>query len=189
MTSKSQLYLHITDLFRRGEFAAGQSELQSAADSLSQAERLECLGNFHFYRHEQQAAVDQFSAIFKQFPEHYSARYHYIVATRLERSGEFAEAFDHYRTAIEVEPTFVDAYIELGALLYKQSDLVGSARCFEHAVEFDPRDLRIYANLRIIYRQLAEHDPATYGQRRDQLELDYPRLETELPPIPEGHQW
>jgi tetratricopeptide (TPR) repeat protein len=189
MTSKSERYTQITELFQRGDFQAGESLLHSAGDDLSDAERLECIGNEHFYRRDLQAAVDQFEALIKRFPDYYPARYHYILATQAERAGEVKEAFARYRTAIEAEETFVDAYIDLGGMLAKINDLAGAARCMERALEFDPADLRIYANLRIVYQTLASLDPVTYASRRDQLERDYPKLEAELSPLPKGSQW
>ena len=189
MISKSERYAQITQLFQRGDFEGGESLLRSGADDLSESERLECLGNQHFFRRDMQAAVNQFEALIERFPDYYPARYHYILATQAERVGEVEEAFGRYRTAIEAEPTFVDAYIDLGGMLAKIEDFAGAARCFERAVEFDPTDLRIYANLRIVYRKLAALDPATYAPRRDQLERDYPKLAAELSPIPKRHKW
>ncbi len=75
-------------------------------------------------------------------------------------------AFERYQAAIGVEPTFVDAYVELGGLLVKAGDLAGAAWCYRDAVRLDPADVRNHHNLKTVLSKLAQAEPERY---RDEL--------------------
>jgi Flp pilus assembly protein TadD len=52
-----------------------------------------------------------------------------------------------YQRAIELRPTFSDAYIALGAELHKRRKFDEAAACFREAVELAPQDARGHFNL------------------------------------------
>jgi tetratricopeptide (TPR) repeat protein len=185
--SKSTSYFQITHLLSRKRFKEAL-DLRLQAD-LSACEAMECDGNELFYRERYQDALDVYKKVMDKDPAYYPARYYYLVAVQLERQGDLKQAFAYYQSAIEVEPLFVDSYIEVAGLLTKNSEFELAARALEQAVEFDPDDLRIYANLRMLYRMLVKTNPQTYKPRLDRLEADYDGLAKRLGPLPGNHRW
>lgn len=186
--SKSASYSQVTHLLSQKRFEDA-AQLRTTARDLSPTEAVECDGNELFYRGRFQQALDAFKRLMEQEPTYFPARYYYLVAVQLERQGDLKQAFVYYRSAIEAEPTFVDSYIEVAGLLAKISDFEGAARALEQAIEFDPADLRIYANLRMLYRRLAQTNPQVYKARFDRLEADYDALAKQLGPLPDNHRW
>jgi tetratricopeptide (TPR) repeat protein len=186
--SKSISYSQITRLLSQKEFEKA-AQLRAHVSDLRPNEAIECDGNELFYRGRFQQALDVFRKLMEKEPTYFPSRYYYLVAVQLERQGELRQAFDYYRSAIETEPAFVDAYIEMAGLLAKQTDFEHAARALEEAVELDPDDLKIYANLHILYRRLVETKPEVYKVRLDRLEADYDALSKRLGPLPENHRW
>ncbi len=134
---------------------------------MPEAVRLECRGNLHFHRRELQLAVDLYEAAIRADPGRRIARYQYLVGTQAELAGKFRDAFLRYQDAIEVEPLFLDAYVEMGGLLPKVGDLVGAVRAYRDAVRLAPRDAVNHRNLVAVLKKLAEADPEEYAEELD----------------------
>src|SRR5438552_850465 len=105
---------------------------------MPEAMRLEGLGNVAFYERDLQDAVNHYEAAIALQPDRVIARYQYLVGTQAERSGDLVNAFKRYQAAIEAEPEFLDAYIELGGLLTKIKDFEGAAQCYRDAARIAP---------------------------------------------------
>lgn len=189
MRHKSQTYYSITSLLNAKKTEEALSLMESESKGLTEAEKQECVGNYHFYKGEQQQAINKYEEIITRYPDYYIARYHYILGVKDEVAGRIPEAFNRYATAIEVEPTFVDSYIEMGGLLFKIKDYKGSAKCFERAIEFDPYDLRVFHNLKAVYEVLAKEDPGGYSDKKKRIDADYEMLAKELDSLPDNHLW
>lgn len=74
-----------------------------------------------------------------------------------------AEAEKLYKAAIEKDPTFVDAYINLGALYFSNKDYDDAAKMFKEAADKDPKSADAFVNLgRVNYtlRRWAEAESA-----------------------------
>jgi tetratricopeptide (TPR) repeat protein len=93
-----------------------------------------------------------------------SARNHYVIALQKEREGDLVEAFKRYQSAIEIEPTFVDAYVELGGLLVKVEDLDSALTCYTDALKLDPKDPKNFSNKVEVLRSLSSASPARYAR-------------------------
>lgn len=130
----------IIDHLSQGRAAEGERVLAENSDSLPEHVRLECQGVVHFYKRQLQDAVNCFEAAIALAPEVVIARYQYLVGTQAEKAGDFVQAFERYQAAVEAEPTFVDAYVELGGLLTKVEDLEGALRCYRDALVIEPDD-------------------------------------------------
>jgi tetratricopeptide (TPR) repeat protein len=151
-------------LLSKGRVEEGKKLLQDSLDSMPETIRLESLGDIAFYERNMQQAVDHFEAALRLDPERVIARYQYIGATVEERAGHIVEAFRHYQVAIDAEPDFVDAYVDLGGLLSKIKDFAGAAQCYRDAVRLEPCDPYNLANLKAVLEQLAAREPDRYGQ-------------------------
>jgi tetratricopeptide (TPR) repeat protein len=188
MTVKSHRYGAITRQLQEGDPEIALPEIHAGDTQISPPERLECLGNYLFYTKQRQAAVDRFEEAMTNYPGYQCARYHYLVGVQEEMAHHFEAAFHRYNAAIEIEPSFPDAYIELAGLLVKVEDYEGAAKTYERALELDPKDIRIYYNLMEVYRILAPKSRDFLGRFKS-AEKDYTRLAAELGPLPDDHQW
>jgi tetratricopeptide (TPR) repeat protein len=186
---KTTHYSQITDLLTAGKLREAMSVLDASGTELPEVERLECVGNYHFYRHEQQHAVDCYEQALRLDPTYGIARWQYIVGVKSERAGDFVGAFERYRSAIDIEPTFVDAYVEMGGLLAKVGELAVAAECYERALALEREDLTIYHNLRAVYAELAKQDPGKYGHRHHEVDALYKEAAGRLPQPGRDHLW
>lgn len=103
----------LTKLFEDGAFDEGRKKMEAHGD-LPLVVRLECEGNLRFYMRNLQGAIDKYEAAIRVNPEYLIARYQYLVGTQDEKRNDLVSAFKRYQAAIEIEPTFVDSYVELG---------------------------------------------------------------------------
>jgi tetratricopeptide (TPR) repeat protein len=188
MKNKSDAYRAITKLLEKGCAELALKKIEEGRNSLRPPEHLECLGNYFFYTRHQQNAVNRFEEAMTQYPDYHCARYHYLLGVKAEVGKDLEEAFRRYNAAIEVEPTFVDSYIELAGLFVKANDYEAAAKTYERALEFDPKDLRIYFNLVEVYRALMAHNKA-FQQRFERAKEIYELMATQLGPLPKCHHW
>ena len=164
-----------TELFSQGEIGAGLRLLKEAGP-LPQFIELECVGNRHFYKRELQKAVESYERAIAIQPEHGIARCQYLVGIQDEKQNDLVAAFTRYQSAIDIEPTFVDAYFELGGLLVKVGDFEGAAQCYREAVRLSPNDLTAYHNLSSVLTKLADTVPDKYSDERHSVDAAYGKL-------------
>ena len=60
-------------------------------------------------------------------------------------------AFTHFRRAIELHPTYGDAYGQLGLAYYRQKQYKEALENYQIALKYDPNDAKIYSNMGVIY--------------------------------------
>lgn len=72
--------------------------------------------------------------------------YHH-EAVKLLKEGSLKEAEEIYVRLLELEPTFVSAYNNLGIILRTNGDLEGAKVCYQKAVELNPQYFQGYSNL------------------------------------------
>ena len=188
MHPKSETYHEITNLLEKGQFDKAQKIYESQKHKLSECETLECAGNFHFYNRRNQEAVNSYEAAMTRCTDYHCARYHYIVAVQLELEGKNAEAYERYNAAIQIEPSFVDAYVELGGLFFKLTDYSLAAKVYEDALAIDSNDLRIYANLVEVYKVLLQQSD-DYKEKFKIACEKYAEAAKRLPPLDSGFKW
>ena len=61
------------------------------------------------------------------------------------------DAFTHFRRAIELYPSYGDAYGQLGLGYYRQKQYKEALENYEIALKYDPNDAKIYSNMGVIY--------------------------------------
>jgi len=153
---RSKDWSAIIEMQRAGRFTEAQALLEREGVALSEAERLECLGNQFFSARKLQDAIDHYERAITLEPEHTIARYQYLVGVQEAKSKNYKEAFHRFVAAIEAEPTFVDSYVELGAMLLGIGDAKGALRCFEDALRNEPNELGHYYNCVAACMELAK---------------------------------
>lgn len=107
----------------------------------------EAIGNYYFYKKDFNKAVECYRNITEKQPKSRLSRYQYLSGIGHERLGDYVEAFKNYQDAIDIDPNFVDAYVELGALLAKVEAYNGAATCYRDAIKLTPNDITLYLNL------------------------------------------
>lgn len=147
----------VNSLLVNNEFEKALVLLETA--SLSEELRNECLGNYYYYKHDYEKAIQCYLEVLKIDPEYRLSRYQCLSGVGHEQLENYVEAFKNYQAAIDIDPNFVDPYVELGALLTKVEDYDGAATCFRDAIKIDPDDLSLYLNLKSILEKQAIGTP------------------------------
>jgi tetratricopeptide (TPR) repeat protein len=187
--NKSELYTRITAALTSADLQAAEQLIKANRDQLSDQEHDECVGNVHFYAKRYQEAVLCYEAAIESSPDYDCARYHYLLGVQAERAGEIVNAFQRYQAAIEIEPTFVDAYIELGGLCGKIEDFEGAYQCYTDAAKLDPKDIAIRYNLVRVLSELVKKAPAIYACALRDAQVAYELASTYLEPPDNKRVW
>jgi tetratricopeptide (TPR) repeat protein len=183
----SKVRIVVIDHLSHGRLAEGERVLAENSSALPEHILLECQGSVHFYRRQLQDAVRCYEAAIALAPEVVVARYQYLVGTQAEKAGDFVSAFERYQAAIGAEPTFVDAYVELGGLLTKVDDLEGALNCYRDALALEPHDPTNHYNVVAVLDRLV-----ALGKSEHADELASARTKLELVPATDrgaGRQW
>jgi tetratricopeptide (TPR) repeat protein len=186
---KSDEYARITGLLSSGHIQEGAEAIERAKSALPMPELLECVGNLHFYRRELQLALNKYEEAMGADANYDVARYHYLIGAQKEREGNLVDAFKRYQSAIEIEPSFVDAYVELGGLLVKVEDFEGAFTCYTDALKLDPTDLRNYSNRVQVLELLSNADSIKYGEEYRVALTEFERAKARLPAIDKPANW
>lgn len=110
-----------------------------------------------------------------------------MVGTQAEKSGNFVQAFERYQAAIEAEPTFLDAYVELGGLLTKVDDLEGALRCYRDALAIEPDDPTNHHNVIAVLDRLVALGKNEYVGELGSARTAHAAMSEDRKPA--GRQW
>lgn len=180
----------ISLLIRRRSFEEAETRIVDSAGLLLDADINELYGDLFFYKRDIPKAISHYEMAITADPNNFIARYQYIVGVQEEVSGNFVDAFQRYQNAIEIDPSFVDAYIELGGLLVKVGDFEGALRCYTDAINLDEEDIYISYNLVSVLRQLARENPLSFASKLEDAERAYVRLKGDgMPPPKKEKHW
>ncbi len=69
-----------------------------------------------------------------------NSRLHAELGKALSRAGDFEGAKRHYRMAVAIDPTLIDAQLNLGDILLRDCDIGGALACFGMRQVFAPED-------------------------------------------------
>lgn len=114
----------------------------------------ECIGNYYFYKRDFNNAIHYFKSALKVNSDAKLSRYHYLSGIGYERLKKYDDAFAHYVESIDIDPLFVDPYIDLGGMLSKLKDFAKAAKCYRDAIKITPNDITLYLNLKKILEKI-----------------------------------
>lgn len=97
---------------------------------------------------------DQTNALKKYAKEYYLMGNECVVSYK-----DYRAALANFNKALELDPTFVDAWVRKGVTLYDQEDYYESMKCFNKAIELSPGSFK-----------------ALYNRGKNRLKLDDPEL-------------
>lgn len=189
MVDKGEPYTRITRLLSDGQIREGAEALANETASLPRPVLLECVGNLHFYKREFPEALSKYEEAMNSDVEYDVARYHYLIGVQHERQGDYVEAFKRYQAAIEIEPIFIDSYVELGGLLVKVGDYEGALTCYTDALKLDRTDLRNFSNRVHVLQLLCSRDSAQYSDEYLAALSDLEIARERLPRVGESASW
>ncbi|MEO9904451.1 tetratricopeptide repeat protein [Nisaea sp.] len=78
----------------------------------------------------------------------------------LMNAGRLEQAIGIFRTILEVDPDFAEAWNKRATLLYLTGDLAGSVRDIERTLALEPRHFGALSGLGLIYEQIESADGA-----------------------------
>jgi tetratricopeptide (TPR) repeat protein len=85
---------------------------------------------------------------------------HTYLGLLYEKRGLNTQAEKHYRIAIELEPKFSEAMINLGNLYFKEKDYPGAIQTFQMAAELNPGDGKANYLLATVYKEAKQYREA-----------------------------
>jgi len=88
------------------------------------------------------------------------AYYHFSLARNYEESGNFLNAVDEYKKAIQLDPQSSSLYIELANAYLRNRQLNNAIREAENAVRVNPESLEAHRLLGSIYYNLVRNEDA-----------------------------
>jgi tetratricopeptide (TPR) repeat protein len=84
--------------------------------------------------------------------------------------GDYSTADKFYRITLDIDPKYVNSYLQLGVLKQKQGDLDGAITCLQKGIEAEPNDYRIRYTLGLYYLQ-SKKDKAALDQFLQTIKL------------------
>ncbi len=91
----------------------------------------------------------------KQNPEE-----HFKKGTRLYAEGRYDEAIEEFQKAIKIDPTYLDAYVNLGAIYFKQGDYQKASSQYETVLRYQPYHIKAHYNLGLVQLELGKKNEA-----------------------------
>lgn len=89
-------------------------------------------------------------------------------------SGNYSEAIEHYKTAIEAEGVSGELYYDLGNAYYKAGNLGGAVLSYERAKRLNPGNKYIENNLNFVSAKVVDANKAEAGEKKNGVEYDEP---------------
>ena len=76
-------------------------------------------------------------------------------------ANAYTRAYAYFRRAVAVQPTFTQAWVNLGVLYRMQGHYQQALSSYEYALQQQPENLTIYENMAVLYRTLGDNERAT----------------------------
>ena len=145
VNNSQRLVEEITEKFKNMNFETGYNLLNDS--NLSDANILVCRGNAEFYKRNHSNAFELYGQAMEIDSSLRISRYFYLWASKYLAEGDLVQAFQNYQEAIYIEPDFVDAYTDLGALMIEIGEFASAKKCYADALALDPNDIGIKKSL------------------------------------------
>ena len=145
LNDNQDIIKQITENFKGMDFNKGYKLLNNS--DLSDAVTLLCKGNAEFYKKNYSGAFELYGQAMQIDSSLRISRYFYLWASKYLAEKDLVQAFQNYQEAIYIEPDFVDAYTDLGALIIEIGEFASAKKCYTDALALDPNDLEIRKSL------------------------------------------
>ena len=99
---------------------------------------------------------------------------YFQLAQNLVNQGKISDAIICYRRAIQLQPTLIDAYLNLGKLLSKAGANDKALRCYQEGIKYNPQNHQLYFHLGLCFTQQSNWEAAiNCYQQALQIKSDY----------------
>lgn len=150
LSNNQDIIKQITENFKSMDFDRGYELLNNS--DLSEAVTLMCKGNAEFYKRNHSNAFELYGQAMEIDSNLRISRDFYLWASKYLAEGDLVQAFQNYQEAIDIEPDFVDAYTDLGALMIEIGEFESAKKCYTDALALDPEDPKIRKSLNSLAR-------------------------------------
>ena len=94
------------------------------------------------------------------------ANAHYLAGNAFWRDGSLDEAIKEFQTAIEINPDYNDALVQLGYILLENDQAEAARKSFQQALQIDPEQADVYFEIGEIYLADEQLDKAASMYRQ-----------------------
>jgi tetratricopeptide (TPR) repeat protein len=95
-----------------------------------------------------------------------SASYYYLQGTIADRQKDWDRAIENYSKAIELDSSYVDAYIDLGGVYFTKGNYQLELQNYISATEVDPNNCDAFHYLATAYEDVGQYDKAFEAFKR-----------------------
>ena len=133
------------------------------------------LGNLYFYVKEYKQAGEYLDEAIKADP--FFAQAHFTKALLLKEKGDTAKAVDNLQIAVEREPDYYDAYMQLGVLYAAKPDSIALAY-YRNALRVIPDSYEALYGIAMFYQENGNPEKAleTYRYLLDHVDKSLPAI-------------
>ncbi|MEO5378796.1 MAG: tetratricopeptide repeat-containing glycosyltransferase family protein [Magnetococcus sp. DMHC-6] len=153
--AQAQACLQAGDVSTAGRLAA-----QVLAQSPHNAEAYGVLGLIAKQAGRERLAVDFFEKAVGLDQNH--PMYHFHLAALLQLQGRLADAKEHLLQAVQWQPNFAAALVNLGNIYFNEGDLTKAVNYYHTAIQQDPNQGMAYYNLGVIAQEFGRHVDALF---------------------------
>jgi protein O-mannosyl-transferase len=93
-------------------------------------------------------------------------RQHYNLGVVLARNGNFDDAIEQYRTALNFKPDYLEAYYNLGNALARKGDTRAAIYNYQKALQLNPEFFKSYYNIARILSNQGKTGDAIYNYQK-----------------------
>jgi len=104
---------------------------------------------------------------------------HFNSGVHFYQQGEISKAIQTYQKAIELNPSYVEAYNNLGIIYQEIGDLEGALKAFQKAIEINPGYEKGYNNLGILFLFKGHYDKTAEAFQKA-LEINPNNIESHI---------
>lgn len=127
------------------------------------------LGSFYVRQNRSEDALQQFRREVELVPDSANAYSNY--GAMLSRLGRTSEAIVALRKSIAIDQTYA-GYANLAIVYYRLKEWSEAARVTELALQINPNDYRVWANLGIAYEKMGNADRANAAYAQELVHLE-----------------
>jgi tetratricopeptide (TPR) repeat protein len=121
---------------------------------------------------QKEAALQAAQLALQSFPNHSDlddsekAKLHYLIGMNAVEAGQLDKAIHHLDQSIELDPTFVEPYLELGFAYNKQRQYLKAQNIFQRATVIAPEDARTFLHSGLALKEGKDYQSAETMLRR-----------------------
>lgn len=123
------------------------------------SEALNNLANIYMRQNRIDEAIPMLEKAVREFPDQNYPKGYNNLGKAYARSGDIGKAISNFTRAIELDPAYIDAHINLGTALFEQRRFQEAANQFQLALRIDPNNRLAISRLQMVRQYLTPAAP------------------------------